>query len=113
MNIWDEVNNEILPYALMMGIDYELFWSLNPRSMKPFIKAFELKQQIIDSNNYTLGSYIQVAIGSVLSPKDVKYPKVPFSQMNKDVDKAELDAERFKRNMGRYNRKFDKEDLDE
>lgn len=73
----DSILNNILPQALMMGVDYDLFWTLNPKSLAPFIKAFELSQRNEDRLAWQSGQYIKLAIGSSMSNK-VKYPKEPF-----------------------------------
>lgn len=66
----------------MIGVDYDLFWTLNPKSLSPFIKAFELKQDYDDEFSWRLGTYIRMAIASSLS-KDSKYPEKPFSYQPK------------------------------
>ena len=61
----------------MVGVNYDLFWVLNPKTLTPFIKAFSLRQQYDDKLSWQLGQYIQVAIASVMS-KETKYPSKPF-----------------------------------
>lgn len=61
----------------MIGVDYELFWTLNPRSLQPFIRAFELRQEYDNNQAWLNGLYIKMAIASSLS-KDTKYPKKPI-----------------------------------
>lgn len=67
--------------ALMMGVDYELFWTLNPRKLKPFQKAYSQRQKIkYEEMNYRAwinGLYVQNAIGSAFSKRG-KYPDKPF-----------------------------------
>lgn len=79
----------ILPDALMIGVDYELFWTLNPHSLSPFIKAFELKNNHNDLENWRLGIYIREAVKSALDNK-VKYPKEPFSYKIRLENDSEL-----------------------
>lgn len=74
--------DEVLPNALMMGVDYELFWELNPKSLSPFIKAFNLKQIHNDTLAWQFGSYVKLAIGSSLC-KEVKYPSKPLMSKSK------------------------------
>lgn len=62
----------------MMGVEYDLFWTLTPESLKPFFKAFELKQKNNDEIAWNHGVYIQLAVASVLD-KDIDYPKKPLS----------------------------------
>lgn len=61
----------------MMGIDEDRFWTLNPKSIKPYIKAFSLKRQYDDSLLWQEGLYIRLAIASVMD-KDNKYPSKPM-----------------------------------
>lgn len=73
----------VLPNALMIGVDYELFWSLTPTTLEPFIKAFRLKQEYDDMQSWQLGAYIKQAIDSSFS-KQAKYPKEPMLSKNKN-----------------------------
>lgn len=61
-----------------MGVDYDLFWSLNPKSLQPFIKAFELQKKQDDYNAWLNGMYVQHAVASVLNGSKSKYPREPF-----------------------------------
>jgi hypothetical protein len=61
----------------MIGVDYDLFWTLNPKSLSPFVKAFSLKQKYDDAIAWSQGIYIRMAIGSCLS-KNTKYPEKPM-----------------------------------
>lgn len=74
----EQIEEDTLPHALMIGVDYDLFWTLNPKSLSPFIKAFELKQDYDDELAWRLGAYVKVAITSSLG--DSNYPEQPFSK---------------------------------
>lgn len=63
----------------MIGVDYELFWTLNPKSLAPFVKAFELKQQHEDTLAWVQGIYIKRAIVSAMN-KEAKYPNKPMME---------------------------------
>jgi hypothetical protein len=91
----------------MIGVDYELFWTLNPATLIPFTKAFSMKQEYDDLQAWSLGAYIRLAVASVLS-KEVKYPKHPFSQKEKEVPQ-EVIMDRFLMAMDKINSKFRKE----
>lgn len=58
-----------------------LFWRLNPRRMKPFLKAFEdRKREERDSMNahaYLIGRYVCDAIATCFA-KNHKYPDKPI-----------------------------------
>lgn len=80
--MFDEIEENILPQALMIGVDYDLFWSLNPKSLKPFIKAFSLKEQHQDRMLWIEGMYIRMAVASTLN-KSAKYPTKPYFDKTK------------------------------
>lgn len=81
----------------MIGVDYDLFWTLNPKSLSPFVKAFDLKQKYDDRLAWQTGAYIRYAIASVLS-KGNAYPQEPFS--SKGVQR-EMTPEEIKEKMMR------------
>lgn len=97
----------------MMGVDYELFWTLNPNSLTPFVKAFELKQKYEDVISWREGLYIRMAIVSCLD-KNAKYPKKPmldnvdFSK-RKESPQEEL-KRKFLERMEILNTRFGKEE---
>lgn len=99
----DNITENILPQALMIGVEYDLFWTLNPKSLNPFVKAFELEQKQKDSENWQLGMYIKLAVGSSLNAK-IKYPKEPLS--GKLSDELVDNEERAKRKQMEIQSKF-------
>lgn len=80
----------------MIGVDYDLFWTLNPKSLTPFVKAFDLQRKHQDTLAWEQGIYIQMAIASVMNGKKCKYPNSPFS--TKEA-KREMSAEELKEKM--------------
>ena len=101
---------EILPDALMIGVDYDLFWTLTPKSLSPFVKAFRLKQEYEDAQAWRLGGYIKMAIASSFS-KNAKYPEKPLSMADKVIEAPmEVIKDKFLRHMKEVNRRFGKED---
>lgn len=109
----DIIEDVILPSALMIGVDYELFWTLNPRSLSPFTKAFSLTQKYQDQLAWQQGLYIRQAIASCFS-KEVKYPTKPTSSIEvKNEPVAESPEEikaKFLKHAMLLNTKFGKED---
>lgn len=67
-----------------MGVDYNTFWTLNPKKLMPFITAYNEKRQ--DEANWAdyvawlHGLYTLEAIASVLPKSKVKYPTRPKSE---------------------------------
>lgn len=107
--MFDEIEENILPQALMIGIDYDLFWSLNPKSLAPFVKAFSLKQKENDRNMWIQGLYIRMAVASSLSTK-CKYPQEAFMSQkeNKELDMLVI-KDRFMKHANLLNSRFRKE----
>lgn len=107
----ERILQNVLPNALMMGVDYELFWTLNPKTLSPFIKAFELKQKYNDTMAWQQGNYIRIAIGSCFD-KNTKYPQRPFT--SDKVEEKPMSAEDIKSKMMErmkiINSRFRKED---
>ena len=113
----EHIENILLPRALMMGVNYDLFWTLNPKSLSPFIRAFELKQEYDDTMLWQSGLYIRLAIASLLD-KSVKYPTKPLSSSSKVVDEKMIEdkkmnniKESFMTHMVLINNNFTKEGL--
>lgn len=95
----------------MMGVDYELFWTMNPKELTPFIKAFELKRQYDDILSWQQGIYIKLAIASSLS-KDIKYPKTPMCKESAPVtpeQRQQTIKQRFMNHIAQINAKFERE----
>ena len=93
----------------MIGVDYDLFWTLNPKSLTPFVKAFSLKQEYDDAMHWEAGVYIRAAVASVLN-KSSRYPLQPYSKTAKEAGNMELLKERFLRQAARINANFRKEE---
>lgn len=94
-----------------MGVDYDLFWKLNPKSLKPFVKAFELKQKYDDEMNWMQGLYIRHAIASAMNKK-AEYPKQPIgynvSKKTKPINNGNEIREKFLTQMKVINNRFKK-----
>ena len=84
-----------LPKALLVGMSEDKFWESNPRTLKPYIEAHKLKSMQTDSDNWMLGQYIRLAIGSLLDKK-CKFPEKPMMQEVEDkriIDGSNLSEE--------------------
>lgn len=95
----------------MIGVNYDLFWTLNPKSLSPFIKAFSLKEKYDDRMAWHSGLYIKMAIASALS-KDNKYPSTPILGQKlvlTDEEKMERFKQIMKERMSIINSRFEKE----
>ena len=94
------VENVYLPQALTIGVDYDLFWSLNPRKLQPFVKSFEMKQKIkteyINYQTWLQGIYFGRALVASLD-KNQEYFKEPinFQKIKEQKSQEELLAMKF------------------
>jgi len=80
----------------MIGVDYDLFWRLNPKSLSPFIKAFTLSRERESYTSWEIGKYVQIAIASAFNTK-TKYPEQPFGVKTANKPKPdELPMEEIK-----------------
>jgi len=70
-----------LPQSLIMEVDYELFWRLNPKKLEPFKEAFKQKKEeetaLMNYSAWLHGIYVGKAIGSNFN-KNVDYPNKPL-----------------------------------
>jgi hypothetical protein len=89
----------------MIGVDYDLFWKLNPKSLEPFIKAFSLKQKYDDTVAWYSGMYVKMAIASSFN-KSAKYPSVPMTSEKVEYEMPqEVIKSRFLKHMEAINAK--------
>ena len=107
--MYDVIIDDLLPQALLIGVDYNVFWELNPKTLKPFHKAFVLGQELDDANAWSSGLYIRMAIASVMDSKS-KYPEKPFHSkyVKKPMTQEEI-KERFLDTVELINKNFKKE----
>lgn len=110
--MYNRIVDELLPNALMMGVDYNLFWTLDPKGLSPFIKAFFMKQKYEDVMAWQQGLYIRMAIASCLD-KSSKYPTKPFMTETVKSETPKQKQARIKQNFMNHamkiNARFGKE----
>lgn len=56
-----------MPFALTIGVPYELFFKLTPNKLRAFYKSYKQKQKIIDEQMYCQGIYNMNAFEVVIS----------------------------------------------
>ena len=98
---------------MAIGVPYETFWSLNPKTLKPFFEAYqirskreaELKGSEIDISAWSVGLYVRNAIVSAFE-KSVQYPQKPISIQKREEDAmtGKDHADRFRQFLNRYKR---------
>jgi len=57
----DYIRYEWLPGALAIGVPEELFWTLNPRKLKPYVRAEEIRAERKDEEMWRMGLYVHRA----------------------------------------------------
>lgn len=80
------MHDDILPYALSIGVDYKLFWRLNPTKLKAFNQAyqfsFDRRMQEAEMTAYMNGLYVVKAIACTFGKS--KYPEKPIGLLKTD-----------------------------
>lgn len=90
-----------MPNALAIGIPYNVFWTLNPRKIKPFFEAYKIKRKMLDEQMWFMGAYVHNAVLSAveknLAGKKAKtnYLEKPFMQEETET-KAENKTDKSK-----------------
>lgn len=87
---------EWLPYALSIGVEESRFWTLNPRLLQPYIKAYRIKKREENSMLYVQGRYfldaLLCSVGNMFKSKTSKpfeYPKEPYSLFEEKIQLSE------------------------
>lgn len=85
----------------MYGVSEELFWTLNPNRLRPYIKAYEKREEKrakdIDMTCWLIGRYcsqaVTVAISNCFSKKKLEYQKKPNTYMDTEEKNEQRYAE--------------------
>lgn len=90
------VYDDWLPSALTYGVPYKLFFHLSPKRFEAFGKAYRRKIEEQDELAHLQGRYFLEALIVALSKafskgSQAEYPKKPYSQMNNEDKKIEVD----------------------
>lgn len=83
------IENEWHYYALVVGIDDNVFWHLTPKTIQVYFKAYRERRKIAIQDIWLQGKYMACAIASTISfskGKPPQYPEMPF----KEEDEQEL-----------------------
>ena len=87
-----------MPIALRYGVPYEIFWTLNPKRLKPWQVDFAYREQErMDREDYTAwlnGMYVLAAVGAAFDGKKCPYPSEPYSvtQYKEETGEAQRKA---------------------
>lgn len=80
--------NETMPYYMAIGVSEERFWTLNPRTLKPYIKAHKLRRQMIDEQQFFAAQYtfeaVSAAISNINFGKHRRQPRNYMGDIRKD-----------------------------
>lgn len=98
-----------------MGVDYHLFWRLNPRKLKPFVAAYKEEQkEQAERTNYAAwlsGVYVTHAIAASLG-ENTRYPEKPINLFESEEDlesRKEQEAQLFSAYVDMFNKNFEAE----
>lgn len=101
----------------MIGVNYELFWTLSPPKLEPFIEAFKQKQiakrDEMNLNAWLNGAYVANAISACFG-KNSQYPSEPMALGGRDKDKEiNNEVQRFDAFVIQYNTEYEKKNVSE
>ena len=95
-----------MPWALSIGVPYEMFGKMNPAKLRPFELAYERRIKYDDDLAHRYGLYFLRAAQSAWSGKNV-YPKEPFMkdyEMKPSEHDYFADAAKFREYANAYNK---------
>ncbi len=101
----------------MIGVSYELFWTLSPPKLEPFIEAFKQKQiakrDEINLAAWLNGAYVANAISACFG-KNGQYPSEPMALGETDKEKAiNNEVQQFDAFVIRFNQEYKKKNASE
>ncbi len=92
---------------MAIGVDYDTFWTLNPRKVKVILEGYKLKRQVKDEEMWMLGGYVfdavTIALGNAFRKKHQKAReyfeeiKQPYSKLAEQKQQEELSEAEKKR----------------
>ena len=99
----EKIENEWLPFALSIGVQYDAFWRLTPRSLgfiaegynKAYIRQIEHENAIAHLQGIYIRDALLSTVGNMFSKKTAEkfeYPKKPFD-LDLDGKKEERERE--------------------
>lgn len=95
-----------MPYALAIGVPYDVFWHITPKKLESFEKAYRNTKRAKDEENWLMGQYnlkaFSVALDRALHGRKAKSEYFKEPVMWKFIDESELtEEEKEKREMER------------
>ncbi len=78
-----------MPFALTIGVPYDLFWHLTPNKLRAFYMSYKQKRKIDDEKMWLMGQYIMLALDATVCNNSFwkgqngtpsNYPKEPLMQ---------------------------------
>ena len=96
-----QYESELVPQVMAMGVSYDEFWKLTPRSLKVIVAGYKLRRRVDDEKAWLLGNYIfdavSIAMGNAFRKKGQK-PK-EYLQEIKQPFLSKIDEERDENNL--------------
>lgn len=86
------IMEDILPFYLAIGVSEEKFMDSCPIELRPYEKAYHLKQKEQNNMMFFQGIYIRDALASAWSER-AKYPDKPYPFFEKTKDKKQENPE--------------------
>lgn len=98
---------ELIPHAIAMGISYEEFWRLNPRSFTVIANGYKLKRKEEDTMMWLQGGYIfdgvSLALANAFKKKGQKakeyFKEVKEPFLSREISNGSEMTEKEKKTM--------------
>ncbi len=98
-----EVFEEVFPYYLAIGMSHEQFWLFDPKLVKAYRKADEIRKRRMNEELWLNGIYMSEAlastVGNMFSKEKYSYPSEP-----KPITQSEIEERREREEKARMER---------
>lgn len=95
INEW--IENEWHYYALIAGIDDNVFWHLTPKTIQVYFKAYNKRRQTAIQDLWLQGKYFACAIASTISFSKQRPPEYPPMPYEEEVEMSQEQIRAYRR----------------
>ena len=96
-SIREWVENEWHYYALVVGIDDNVFWHLTPKTIQIYFKAYNKRRQTAIQDLWLQGKYFACAIASTISFSKQRPPEYPPMPYEEEVEMSQEQSRAYRR----------------
>ena len=99
--------DDLFAYALLIGMSYEQYWLDDPKLMKAYIKADEMRQIRKNNDMWLQGLYNYLAVGNlapILNPLSKDHKARPYLKQPMPITQKEIELQEEQRVNRIYNK---------